>query len=1193
MTDFLEEQQAQGVWDHVTDGFAGGVRGIAAAGASFYDLGDAIYTNTVGRAFDRDSTFASLPDLPQQKDTFLGESRTLTGSIVEGITQFATGFIPVAGWLGKGGHLFGTSLAGGLKNLPLVRGAAAGAAADFIAFDGQEQRLSNLLQEFPQLRGPVTDFLAADEADGEIEGRFKNALEGLAIGTLTDTLILPLKAIRAHRTKVAGGADPENASKEITEKINGEEVHRHVITATDEEFHRMQAVLEETPGQVFEPMGLDDAAIETLFKEVLPPRLKELSGKAPINPRIDFVEALKQKIDRGEINMTMFPKGHAAEFQRALSGKLEAHLSKFVTENKIPVSMEESWERGMTLLSDAAGLPRQTYESLLRQRSGVLMQDTASLSRMIANVQAGQATFELLGKQLKDLDAKIRNQDASPKDMLEGAFMLEEFKRVNAGLQGVATGTGRLLRQFGGPVRSMSDKVTKELTALAGGEKGLKKTIQRVAEVMASEDGGLAGVARAAEQYHVGMSMTIEYWLNSVLSGGRTHAVNILANTAVTLYRPLERMLGGALGAVFGSDTAAARRTFHAGARTYLGFMQNIKEALSYTGTALKTGDPVLEGAGTGKLAGQTTGTRHGSLLGAEGLARLQGKDPNFYENAMVRGPADFLGGMVTMPSRLLTTADEFFKQLNYRSTLQTELYLSGLDQGYSKEAAAQWARTKMDGYFTNGQRRTQQHAFAEGVKGANKMGLEPGTEEYTEQVMKVANDQFNPDIAARALYDSQEATQTLPAGELVTNIQSFISMHPAAKFVLPFVNVSTNIIKFAGRRVDLAGLSAAKMMQTNPDFIGSRILADTNNQLVRDIYSNDPRKKYEAAGRLSVGFSTTALFIGLASSGRITGSGPKDKNHRALMEQTGWQPYSMKIGDKWVSYERADPMAILMGLAADTAMYGQYTDVEDEQGVAALMTGMTMAIAKNITNKSYLAGVTNLAQVMSDPERHGNLFLSNFLGGFVPFSTALNQAQDVVDPVTREAIGLKDRLWRKIPGLSEDLPAIRNILGEEVHAKRSLFDDEEKDFSPTNFFVPIQYKTVKDDFVWNQLNELGHAFSPPSRKSGGLDLTTVKSLEGGVNAYDRYQVLSGKISIGGSTLKQALKRLFKSKGYARMDSEQIGDQPSERVRAVNAVIGRYRRAALRQLTTEVPELQELEEQRRLQRAGISPFLTQ
>jgi hypothetical protein len=51
----------------------------------------------------------------------------------------------------------------------------------FIAFDAQEERLSNLINTFPALRNPVTDFLEADGDDGEIEGRFKNSLEGLGI----------------------------------------------------------------------------------------------------------------------------------------------------------------------------------------------------------------------------------------------------------------------------------------------------------------------------------------------------------------------------------------------------------------------------------------------------------------------------------------------------------------------------------------------------------------------------------------------------------------------------------------------------------------------------------------------------------------------------------------------------------------------------------------------------------------------------------------------------------------------------------------------------------------------------------------------------------------------------------------------------------------------------------------------------
>ena len=87
-------------------------------------------------------------------------------------------------------------------------------------FDGQEQKFSNLVQEFPALQNPVNEFLAGSPDDSQLEGRFKRTLEGLGLGALTEGLLLGVKAIRAARSAKAAAeeAGPEavrQAAQEI------------------------------------------------------------------------------------------------------------------------------------------------------------------------------------------------------------------------------------------------------------------------------------------------------------------------------------------------------------------------------------------------------------------------------------------------------------------------------------------------------------------------------------------------------------------------------------------------------------------------------------------------------------------------------------------------------------------------------------------------------------------------------------------------------------------------------------------------------------------------------------------------------------------------------------------------------------------------------------------------------------------
>ncbi len=101
----------------IADTLMGVPRGIEGAVQSVYDLAD----------------FATGDILPDYDTRFLGRSKTFGGTMTEGITQFLTGFIPVAGQVSKIGKLSKLNKAG--KRVLNLKGAAtAGAVADFTMF---------------------------------------------------------------------------------------------------------------------------------------------------------------------------------------------------------------------------------------------------------------------------------------------------------------------------------------------------------------------------------------------------------------------------------------------------------------------------------------------------------------------------------------------------------------------------------------------------------------------------------------------------------------------------------------------------------------------------------------------------------------------------------------------------------------------------------------------------------------------------------------------------------------------------------------------------------------------------------------------------------------------------------------------------------------------------------------------------
>jgi len=139
--------------------------------------------------------------------------KTLAGNITEGVSRFVTGFYT------PNKFLKGAGLVGGF-GVTALRGMAAGAVADLTVFDPNEGRLSDMLVEFdsPVLNNAVTQYLATDTEDTEMEGRLKNVLEGMIVGGVAEGVLFGIKAFK--KAKATQNFDEKNAIyKEAGEAI--------------------------------------------------------------------------------------------------------------------------------------------------------------------------------------------------------------------------------------------------------------------------------------------------------------------------------------------------------------------------------------------------------------------------------------------------------------------------------------------------------------------------------------------------------------------------------------------------------------------------------------------------------------------------------------------------------------------------------------------------------------------------------------------------------------------------------------------------------------------------------------------------------------------------------------------------------------------------------------------------------------
>jgi hypothetical protein len=143
-----------------------------------------------------------------------------------------------------------------------------------------------------------------------------------------------------------------------------------------------------------------------------------------------------------------------------------------------------------------------------------------------------------------------------------------------------------------------------------------------------------------------------------------------------------------------------------------------------------------------------------------------------------------------------------------------------------------------------------------------------------------------------------------------------------------------------------------------------------------------------------------TSLYLG----GNLTGNGPPDQKLRKAWEQSGkWQARSIKIGGKWVSYESLEPFNAFLAYVADV---GDLNGPMGEQWTSDKFAQAGYLMAANVTNKTFLAGLMNLSDLLTGKGRSPAAIAANLVNNQVPLSSMRNEIGKLMNPGMRELEG-------------------------------------------------------------------------------------------------------------------------------------------------------------------------------------------
>lgn len=700
---------------------------------------------------------------------------------------------------------------------------------------------------------------------------------------------------------------------------------------------------------------------------------------------------------------------------------------------------------------------------------------------------------------------------------------------------------------------NMDDKKFLELISIATSTDDMEKALGKLSRL------------RTKSKLQMGFDMVREYWINALLSGPSTQVVNTMGNVLTLGLRQMET----AVGAAITGDTALVRASLDVPM-----FFDTIRESFDMAAASLRAQEGITVGKNNTSFIDRRND--RGYAITTDNLGELaQGTR---YEKALHNSTFgkvfDTMGKVLRTPSTALLVGDEFFKSMSYRLYIKTEVATLGYQKGLRGKQLAEYVVKEMDNHITNrGAAFNEQTLYAEANQIATDEGLtfsaKTARVEELVEGMRAKRDSSDFDeevreaLAKRAeqyslintfTADIEDITK-VPTG--VPEFQSLVQKQPLLSFVVPFVRTPANILAFGLGRTPVGALKSGH------DLLKMRI-RNVKGELSRA----DARRRSEIYGQLTTSASTLGalLYYMGANKNVITGYGPSEKKERAAWKKAGNQEYSVKVGNKWVSYQRLDPMASTLGIMADLHDLIDNNEI-DGDNAQKVFTMMIMVFKNNITNKSYVQGIDSLFKVIADTESYGGAFAGRIAGGFVP--NFFNQLQNMEDErLMREARRGIDYLHKRNPLKSDTLPVKRDPLGDPLRIKTGG--------GAFGLVNPLYIREINDNFVDNELLALGGVSRPSNRMAGGqINMKNYKNEEGR-EAYDRFEELAGKVKINGMTLRQSLDKLMRSPRYQKLpDDIERGEFEidSPRYKEVQRLLRSYRNEAKLQTFKEFPEL--------------------
>lgn len=356
----------------------------------------------------------------------------------------------------------------------------------------------------------------------------------------------------------------------------------------------------------------------------------------------------------------------------------------------------------------------------------------------------------------------------------------------------------------------------------------------------------------------------------------------------------------------------------------------------------------------------------------------------------VVNVPNSAFGKIGTTPVRMLEAGDAFFKAQYYNS-----------------------------------------HMYGTAARRARRAEVEDGVD--FETAFQQALDEAKPqdiqaakDYAAKMTYTNDPNVYQNIFGVLADGLNRIQSRDKSLtmNLLMPFIRTPANLISYS---VEMTGLNAII-----PGFGMGKFYSDLTGK--------NPAARHEALAKLTAAIGLWYTVQQLHAEGRISGTGPVNWEEVEAWKAAGWQPNSVKLGDKWYDTARAAPGGRALNIVASIMDYMALNHEAQEEDQIGWVGAGLLYLADNMIDESFMSTTADFITAVQakNTGRSQSIAASTINSMVIP--NLVRDLRRVTDPTVRSTtspdIGTQivNQMRNAWPGFSDALPPRRDWKGDPIN---------------------------------------------------------------------------------------------------------------------------------------------------------------